>query len=58
MPVQRGETTKNGERKCYYQWGDSGKKYYYECGNKVSRERAKSLAEKQGAAARASGYNG
>jgi hypothetical protein len=52
MPVHRG---KDGERP-YYQWGESGKKYHYESGNKQSRERAKERAERQGRAARASGY--
>lgn len=58
MPVHRGTTTRDGERACFYQWGGSGKKYFYECGNKQSRKRAKTLAQKQGAAAHASGYNG
>jgi len=56
MPVQQGYTTRNGERKGYFQWGNSGKKYLYTPGNKASRERAKSMAKKQGAAAHASGY--
>lgn len=54
MPVHRGEDS-NGP---YYQWGDSGKKYHYESGNKSARETAKRNAEKQGRAARASGYRG
>jgi hypothetical protein len=54
MPVRRGKD-KNGP---YYQWGDSGKKYHYEAGVKKSREAAKDKAEKQGRAARASGYTG
>jgi len=56
MPVQRGETTRNGERICYYQWG-SGKKYYYECGNETARKQAKARASKQEAAAYSSGYS-
>src|SRR5690606_27089015 len=52
MPVHRGKDSKGA----YYQWGDSGKKYRYETGDKSSRERARSKAEKQGQAARASGY--
>lgn len=54
MPVQRG---KDGDGP-YYQWGGSGKKYHYESGNKSSREKAKAKAERQGRAARASGYSG
>lgn len=54
MPVKRGQ---DGEG-AYYQWGDSGKKYRYETGNKRARAAAKSKAEKQGRAARASGYRG
>jgi hypothetical protein len=42
----------------YYRWGDSGKKYHYQAGNKKSRESAKRKAEDQGKAARASGYRG
>ena len=54
MPVRRG---KDGDGP-YYQWGESGKKYHYESGNKSSREKAKASAERQGRAARASGYRG
>lgn len=54
MPVHRREDSKGP----YYQWGDSGKKYHYEAGNKQSRESARKKAEKQGRAARASGYAG
>lgn len=54
MPVHRGKDAKGP----YYQWGDSGKKYHYEAGNKSSRENAKKKAERQGRAARASGYKG
>lgn len=54
MPVRRGQDSKGP----YYQWGNSGKKYYYKPGDKESRNRAKSMAEKQGKAAYASGYKG
>ena len=54
MPVNRNKDG-NGP---YYQWGESGKKYHYEPGNKQSREQAKKKAQKQGRAARASGYRG
>lgn len=54
MPVYRGRDSKGS----YYQWGKSGKKYYYTSGDEQSRERAKNKAEKQGRAAYASGYKG
>jgi hypothetical protein len=46
MPVHKG--------KDYYQWGQSGKKYYYIPNNKKSRELAKAKATKQGKAIKAS----
>jgi hypothetical protein len=42
MPVQRGKDRKGS----YYQWGDSGKRYYYETGNKDSREAAAEMLKK------------
>lgn len=54
MPVRRREDTKGP----YYQWGDNGKKYRYTAGDKSSRSTAKHKAERQGRAARASGYKG
>lgn len=54
MPVHRGED-KQGP---FYQWGGRGKKYLYTAGDKASRQAAKQKAEKQGRAARASGYRG
>jgi hypothetical protein len=54
MPVHRGEDSKGP----YYQWGKSGKKYHYTAGDASSRKAAKAKAEKQGQAARASGYRG
>lgn len=54
MPVHRG---KDGQGP-YYQWGEHGKKYHYESGNKDSRDAAKAKAQRQGRAARASGYSG
>ena len=54
MPVQRSKDGKGP----YYRWGNSGKKYHYEPGNKQSRDAAKKKAERQGRAARASGYQG
>jgi len=43
---------------CFVRWGKSGKKYYYKCGSKVARERAKLKAEKQARAIYSSGYRG
>lgn len=54
MPVNRSKDSKGP----YYQWGDAGKKYYYEAGNEESRERAKQKAKRQGKAAHAAGYEG
>lgn len=54
MPVRRGKDSKG----TYYKWGDSGKKYYYETGNKKSREKAKEKARTQARAIYASGYRG
>jgi hypothetical protein len=54
MPVHRGKD----EKGAFYQWGDSGRKYHYTTGNTSSRNAARKKAEKQGRAARASGYDG
>jgi hypothetical protein len=54
VPVHRSKDG-NGP---YYQWGQSGKKYHYEAGDKSSRQKAKEKAERQAKAARASGYEG
>jgi hypothetical protein len=54
MPVNRG----SDRRGPYYQWGDSGRRYYYTAGDASSRNRAKKSATKQGQAARAHGYRG
>lgn len=54
MPVHRGSDSKGS----YYQWGNSGKKYYYTTNNVQSRNRAKEKAELQGKAAYANGYRG
>lgn len=43
---------------CYVQWGNHGKKYHYECGNKDARERARRKALKQAMAAHANGFKG
>ena len=48
MPVHKGKN--------YYQYGQSGKKYYYIIGNKISRESAKRKAKLQEKAIHARGY--
>jgi len=40
---------------CYCRWG-SQTKYYYKCGDKDARDRARRKADKQGQAAHAGGY--
>lgn len=52
MPIHR-RVNKEGT---YYQWGNSGKKYYYQPKNKKSRTIAYNKAARQAAAAYASGY--
>ena len=42
----------------YCVWGTKGKHYYYKKGDKLSMARARVKANKQGAAAHASGYEG
>lgn len=54
MPVHSG---KDGEG-CFMQWGNSGKKYHYECGNGKAKSAAKRKAELQGVAAYSHGYKG
>lgn len=48
MPVRR----RRDSRGPYYQWGERGKKYHYQSGNKVSRVKAKEKAKRQARAAR------
>lgn len=50
MPVRR-DKDKDGP---YFQWGYSGKKYYYKLNNEQSRKVAKAKAAKQGKAIKAS----
>lgn len=54
MPIHR----KKDSHGTYYQWGNSGKKYYYKTGNKKSRENAFKKARMQEKAIYASGYRG
>jgi len=53
MPTRAGKDSKG----CFQQWG-SQTKYYYKCGDKKARERARKKANSQGHAAHASGYKG
>jgi hypothetical protein len=46
MPVRRGKNTHGP----YYQYGDTGHKYYYTAGNGKSREKARARAALQGRA--------
>jgi len=55
MPTKCGQKDSKGT---FCRWGSSGKKYYYTPGDKASMERARKKANKQGAAAHASGYEG
>jgi len=50
MPVH----TKQDSKGCYAQWGNSGAKYYYKCGDDAARKRAVVKAERQGRAIKAS----
>lgn len=52
MPIHRSKDV-NG---CFYQWGNTGKKYYYTAGNKQERDKAYEKARKQERAIYASGY--
>ncbi|HZR15345.1 MAG TPA: hypothetical protein VFC33_19065 [Acidimicrobiia bacterium] len=54
MPVHRGKDRVGP----FYQWGDHGKRYRYESGDRASRQRAKDQAARQGQAAHAHGYGG
>jgi hypothetical protein len=55
MPVA---VHRDADGKCYAQWGKSGKKYYYECGNPKACAEARAKAAKQGRAAYSTGYKG
>lgn len=48
MPLKQGYTTRNGDRKGYFQWGKNGKKHTYEPGNDDARRAAKSRARRDG----------
>jgi len=54
MPVHLGKD----EKGCFAQWGGSGKKYYYKCGDEAAKKEAAKKAAAQGRAAYASGYRG
>jgi hypothetical protein len=46
------------EKGCYVKYGESGKKYYYPCGNQEAKQRAEERALKQARAMFAAGYRG
>ena len=52
MPVHTGKDSKG----CFAQWGGSGKKYHYSCGNTAAMNKAKQKAHLQGAAVLKTGY--
>ena len=52
MPVHASMDDKG----CYAQWGNSGKKYYYKCGDEKAKNEAKRKANVQGYAVEKSGW--
>ena len=52
MPVHEG----HDEVGHFFQWGDRGKKYYFETHDDASRDAAEQAARRQERAARARGY--
>jgi len=54
MPIHTGQD-KNGK---FYQWGKTGKKYYFKPGDEASRKRARGKAEAQQTAIYSSGWKG
>lgn len=62
MPIHSGQATDkkmiNLGKTRYYQWGKSGKKYYYNPKLKRSKDYAYKKALKQSIAIRANGYKG
>jgi hypothetical protein len=60
MPIHSGfiPVDVNGVGGYFYQWGNHGKKYFYDPNDSTSENDAYILAAKQSAAAHASGYKG
>ena len=54
MPIHTGQD-KNGK---FYQWGKTGKKYYFKPEDKQSKQRALNKAKKQQTAIYSSGWKG
>ena len=52
MPVRQG----NDANGAYFQWGEHGKKYYYDPKSERSKETARKKAARQGRAIKASQY--
>ena len=53
MPLSQGYTTRDGERRGYYRWGEGGTMYLYTPGDEEERKRAKESALAQGRAIKA-----
>jgi hypothetical protein len=53
VPLQQGYTTRDGERRGYYRWGETGTLYLYTPGEDAERERARQRALRQGRAIQA-----
>jgi len=62
MPVRSNSEvqTVNGKKvvRCFWQFGQSGKKYYFKCGDKAASKKAKAKAVEQQSAAYAGGWKG
>lgn len=54
MPIHSGKDSEGS----FYQWGETGKKYYFNPEDKESKSRAKNKAEAQQTAIYAGGYKG
>jgi len=57
MPITQGYEYRDGKKWGYYQYG-SQTRYYYTPGNERARKQAKTKAENQRQAIKASGYDG
>jgi hypothetical protein len=54
MPVEKHHTSEGW----YYQWGEHGKKYFFDPDDPRAEAQAKESAGRQGRAAHAHGYHG
>jgi len=53
-----GKQNSRPQTKCWVKWGRSGKKYFFTCGNILSRQRAIAKAKAQQGAIFSSGWTG